>query len=112
MKLGQTVLIMGYRPPVQTAKLIATLDQLSEGRAILGAGVGWMKEEFEVLGMPFDNRGARADEQLEIFHRLFTESNPSVRWQVLQLPSHRVRAKARSRSRSGVDRRIVGACVS
>ncbi|MDG2262561.1 MAG: LLM class F420-dependent oxidoreductase [Actinomycetota bacterium] len=77
MKLGQTVLIMGYRPPIQTAKLIATLDQLSEGRAILGAGVGWMKEEFDVLGMPYDHRGARADEQLEIFRRLFSEPNPS-----------------------------------
>lgn len=77
MMLGQTVLIMGYRPPVQTAKLIATLDRLSEGRAILGAGVGWMKEEFEVLGMPFDHRGARADEQLEIFDKLFTEEIPS-----------------------------------
>lgn len=77
MHLGQTVLIMGYRPPVQTAKLIATLDVLSEGRAILGAGVGWMREEFEVLGMPWDNRGKRADEQLEIFHALFTEDTPS-----------------------------------
>jgi len=77
MKLGQTVLILGYRPPVQTAKLLATLDVLSEGRAIFGAGVGWMKEEFEVLGMPFDNRGKRADEQLEIFNRLFTEESPS-----------------------------------
>jgi len=77
MKLGQTVLIMGYRPPIQTAKLIATLDVLSDGRAILGAGVGWMREEFEVLGMPFDHRGRRADEQLEIFERLFTEPSPS-----------------------------------
>lgn len=77
MLLGQTVLIMGYRPPVQTAKLIATLDVLSEGRAILGAGIGWMREEFEVLGMPFDNRGKRADEQLEIFDRLFTAETPS-----------------------------------
>lgn len=77
MQLGQTVLIMGYRPPVQTAKLIATLDVLSEGRAILGAGVGWMREEFEVLNMPWDNRGARADEQLEIFERLFRDESPS-----------------------------------
>ena len=77
IRLGQTVLIMGYRPPVQTAKLIATLDVLSEGRAILGAGVGWMREEFEVLGMPYDHRGARADEQLEIFERLFTMDTPS-----------------------------------
>jgi alkanesulfonate monooxygenase SsuD/methylene tetrahydromethanopterin reductase-like flavin-dependent oxidoreductase (luciferase family) len=67
LRLGTTVLILGYRPPVQTAKLLATLDVLSEGRAILGVGVGWMREEFEALGMPFDHRGARGDEQLEIF---------------------------------------------
>ncbi|MFT7599888.1 MAG: putative F420-dependent oxidoreductase [Acidimicrobiales bacterium] len=86
MHLGQTVLIMGYRPPVQTAKLMATLDVLSEGRAILGAGVGWMKEEFEVLGMPYDHRGARADEQLEIFHKLFTEESPSYQGTYYQFP--------------------------
>ena len=86
MHLGQTVLIMGYRPPIQTAKLMATLDVLSEGRAILGAGVGWMKEEFEVLGMPYDHRGARADEQLEIFHKLFTEESPSYEGTYYQFP--------------------------
>ncbi len=77
IKLGTTVLILGYRPPVLTAKWMATLDVLSEGRAILGVGVGWMREEFEVLGMPFDNRGARADEQLEIFETLFKDELPS-----------------------------------
>ena len=77
IKLGTTVLILGYRPPVLTAKWMSTLHVLSEGRAILGVGVGWMREEFEVLGMPFDHRGARADEQLEIFERLFTEETPS-----------------------------------
>lgn len=76
IKLGTTVLILGYRPPVLTAKWLATLDVLSEGRAILGVGVGWMREEFEVLGMPFDHRGARADEQLEIFERLFGDDLP------------------------------------
>jgi len=86
MKLGQTVLIMGYRPPVQTAKLIATLDVLSEGRAILGAGVGWMREEFDVLGMPYDNRGKRADEQLEIFHTLFTDETPSYDGEYYSFP--------------------------
>ena len=86
MKLGQTVLIMGYRPPVQTAKLIATLDVLSEGRAILGAGIGWMREEFEVLGMPYDNRGKRADEQLEIFEALFTEDTPSYDGEFYSFP--------------------------
>lgn len=86
MKLGQTVLIMGYRPPVQTAKLIATLDVLSQGRAILGAGVGWMREEFEVLGMPYDQRGKRADEQLEIFDALFTQDTPSYDGEFYSFP--------------------------
>lgn len=93
MMLGQTVLIMGYRPPVQTAKLIATLDVLSEGRAILGAGVGWMREEFEVLGMPWDNRGARADEQLELFNKLFTEETPSFDGKYYQVPEVRFEPK-------------------
>lgn len=71
--LGTTVLILGYRPVVQTAKAWASLDALSGGRAVLGVGVGWMREEFEALQMPFDHRGARADEQLEAFEHLFGE---------------------------------------
>ncbi len=93
MKLGQTVLILGYRPPVQTAKLLATLDVVSGGRAILGAGVGWMKEEFEVLGMPYDHRGARADEQLEIFEKLFTEETPAFDGEYYQFPEIRFEPK-------------------
>jgi probable F420-dependent oxidoreductase len=77
LKLGSTVLILGYRPPVLTAKAIASLDVLSGGRVILGVGVGWMREEFEVLGMPYDHRGRRADEQLEIFRTLFSDDHPS-----------------------------------
>jgi probable F420-dependent oxidoreductase len=77
IRLGTSVLILPYRQPVQTAKQIASLDVLSEGRVILGVGVGWMAEEAAILGMPWDRRGARADEQLEIFERLFTESEPS-----------------------------------
>ena len=74
--LGISVLVLGLRPPVQTAKLIATLDVLSGGRLILGIGVGWMEEEFEAVGMPWDHRGARADEQLEVFDALFTQDRP------------------------------------
>ncbi len=77
LRLGTTVLILGYRPPVLTGKWLATLDVLSEGRAILGVGVGWMREEFEVLGMPWDNRGARADEQLAVFDALFNQEFPA-----------------------------------
>ena len=86
MRLGATVLILGYRPPVLTAKAIASLDALSEGRVILGVGVGWMREEFEVLGMPYDHRGKRADEQLELFRALFTESTPSFHGEFYDVP--------------------------
>ncbi|HXU24568.1 MAG TPA: LLM class F420-dependent oxidoreductase [Tepidiformaceae bacterium] len=87
LRLGTTVLILGYRPPVQTAKLLATLDVLSGGRAILGVGVGWMREEFEALGMPFDHRGARGDEQLEIFEELFNEPQPSYEGRFYRFPA-------------------------
>jgi len=86
MRLGTTVLILGYRPPVVSAKAVASLDVLSAGRVILGVGVGWMKEEFDVLGMPFDHRGARADEQLEVFQALFTQDRPSYAGQYYAFP--------------------------
>jgi len=85
--LGTTVLILGYRPPVQTAKLLATLDVLSNGRAILGVGVGWMREEFEAPGMPFDHRGGRGDEQLEGFETLSTAALPSYEGRFYQCPA-------------------------
>ena len=77
LRLGFTVLVLPYRAPVATAKQLATLDVVSNGRLILGVGVGWMKEEADVLGMPWDNRGARSDEQLEIFETLFRQDQPS-----------------------------------
>ena len=86
LRLGTTVLILGYRPPVQTAKLLATLDALSEGRLILGVGVGWMREEFEALQMPFDHRGARGDEQIEVFRTLFSDPRPSYDGRFYRFP--------------------------
>jgi len=68
------------------AKQLATLDVLSNGRLILGAGVGWMREEAEILGMPWDHRGARSDEQLELFQQLFTQERPTYSGEYYQLP--------------------------
>lgn len=87
MRLGFSVLILPYRPPVETAKRLATIDVLSEGRLILGVGVGWMREEAEVLGMPWDRRGARSDEQLEVFAALFGEADPSFEGEFYRFPS-------------------------
>src|SRR2546427_9127945 len=60
--LGTTVLVLAHRHPVLLAKMLATLDQLSGGRVIVGAGVGWMKEEIELFGVDYQRRGAGGDE--------------------------------------------------
>ena len=93
LRLGFTVLILPYRPPVATAKQLATIDVVSEGRLILGVGVGWMREEAEVLGMPWDNRGKRSDEQLEIFERLFRDETPSFHGEFYSFPEVRFEPK-------------------
>jgi probable F420-dependent oxidoreductase len=73
VRLGTGVLIIPYRHPVVTAKVIATLDVLSGGRLILGAGVGWLAEEFAFLDSPYRQRGARTDEYLQAMKALWTE---------------------------------------
>ncbi len=72
MELGTTVTILPYRHPLQTARIAANLDQLSGGRFILGVGVGWAKEEFEALGVPFERRGALANEYLAAIKTCWT----------------------------------------
>src|SRR5260370_2638039 len=65
IRLGTSVLVVPYRNPVLVAKMLATIDRLSGGRVILGAGVGWLREEFEALGAPpFEARGAVTAEHL------------------------------------------------
>src|SRR5262249_61850537 len=65
--LGTSVIILPYRSPVPVAKLLASVDALSGGRLIFGAGVGWMAGEFAALGVPFKERGSRTDEALVLF---------------------------------------------
>ncbi|MBV9581049.1 MAG: LLM class F420-dependent oxidoreductase [Chloroflexi bacterium] len=76
VRLGIAVLILPYRPPLLTAKMIATLDTLSNGRIDLGIGVGWMREEFEALGVSsdvYEHRGSATDEQLHILKSAWTK---------------------------------------
>jgi probable F420-dependent oxidoreductase len=65
--LGTSVLIMPYRNPIVTAKMIATLDQMSGGRVIVGVGVGWNEAEYRALSVPFHERGARTNEYLRLW---------------------------------------------
>ncbi|MBW2275412.1 MAG: TIGR03619 family F420-dependent LLM class oxidoreductase [Deltaproteobacteria bacterium] len=71
--LGTTVLVLPLRPPVLLAKMLASLDLMSGGRVIVGAAGGWLKEEFDALGVPFEERGARTDETIDILRRCWTE---------------------------------------
>ena len=64
VELGTTVLIVPYRHPLLTARLAANVDRLSHGRLILGVGVGWARQEFDALGVPFGSRGAMTDDYL------------------------------------------------
>jgi len=73
IKLGQAVLILPQHHPLYIAKQIATLDILSEGRAMLGAGVGWLKEEYDSLGIDFHCRGARMDESIRAIRALWRD---------------------------------------
>src|SRR5437899_8741705 len=76
-RLGSTVFILGHRHPVVMAKMLTTIDALSGGRLICGVGVGWWKEELDILGVPFHQRGRQADEMLRVFKALWTQDNPS-----------------------------------
>ena len=77
IRLGTSVIILPYRNPLFMAKALATLDVLSGGRLIVGAAVGWLAEEFEALGIPFTERGARSDEALKVMRALWTEAEPT-----------------------------------
>jgi probable F420-dependent oxidoreductase len=78
IRLVTSVIIVPHRNPLVAAKALATLDVLSRGRLIVGVGVGWMREEFEALGLPpFDERGAVTDEYIRAFKELWTSDNPS-----------------------------------
>jgi probable F420-dependent oxidoreductase len=80
IRLGVHVLIIPYREPVFTAKVLATLDALSGGRLAVGAGAGWMEEEFAALGLSnFAERGAVTNEYLLLFKELWTKENPEFR---------------------------------
>ena len=75
-RIGCSVFILGHRHPVAMAKMLATIDVLSGGRLIVGVGVGWWRQELEILGVDFARRGRAADEALRVFKAMWTEREP------------------------------------
>ena len=77
VKLATGIMILPQHNPVVVAKQVATLDHLSGGRILLGIGVGWLKEEFDALGVPFEDRGRRSDEYMKALRELWGAEKPS-----------------------------------
>ena len=78
IRLVTSVMIVPHRPSVLTAKVLSTIDVLSNGRLTVGVGVGWLRKEFEALQTPpFEERGAVTDEYIRIFKELWTSESPS-----------------------------------
>ena len=78
LELGTSVVVVPYRNPLLTARVTANIDQFSSGRFILGVGVGWSKEEYAALGVPFERRGAITDEYLTAIRTLWTNDVASM----------------------------------
>src|SRR6266851_4767188 len=74
VRLGTSVIVLPMRNPFVVAKQVATLDALSNGRVILGIGVGWSREEFANVGADFHTRGARLEEAIRLFRHLWSGS--------------------------------------
>ncbi len=77
IRFATNVLVLGYHHPLEIAKRYGTLDRVSGGRLILGVGVGTLREEFELLGAPFEDRGARADDALRALRTSLSTREPA-----------------------------------
>jgi probable F420-dependent oxidoreductase len=85
IRLGTGVCLVPQRNPLYTAKEVANLDWLSGGRFDFGIGVGWMREEFDALDVPWDRRGARNDEYIELMRRIWGDPMSSHEGEFWQL---------------------------
>jgi probable F420-dependent oxidoreductase len=79
IQVGSGILILPQRNPVVLSKELATLDVLSGGRLVLGAGVGWCKEEYDAIGIPWEGRGKRMDDNLSALRALWRESSATFK---------------------------------
>ncbi|GAA0985658.1 hypothetical protein GCM10009555_061490 [Acrocarpospora macrocephala] len=86
-ELGIGVLVLPLREPVTLAKQLASIDVLSGGRVTLGVGAGWLAEEFEPVGVPFETRGRRMDEAIEVMRRIWTGAPDAFEGRHFGLPA-------------------------
>jgi probable F420-dependent oxidoreductase len=89
VRLGTGIVLVPQRNPVYTAKEAATVDWMSNGRLDFGIGIGWLKEEFDVLGVPFDGRGARCREYIDVIKSLWCDPQSQYEGEFYRLRSCR-----------------------
>lgn len=93
IRLGISVLVLGYHNPLQLARRISTLDQLSGGRVNLGTGIGWSRDEYQAAGTPFEKRGARGDEFLRAMIEVWTKDTVAFEGEFYSIPQSKVGPK-------------------
>jgi probable F420-dependent oxidoreductase len=91
--LGTSVIDMLFHNPVVLARRFATLDVLSEGRAIAGFGIGWSKDEYQASNIPFKDRGKRADEFIQALKRIWTDDVVEFKGKFYNIPASKIGPK-------------------
>jgi len=95
IKLGTSVVDMLFHNPLILSKRFATLDILSDGRTIAGLGIGWARDEYQASGIPFRNRGDRADEYLQLLKKIWTNDMVEFEGQYYSVPPSKIGPKPR-----------------
>ncbi|MBH81736.1 MAG: LLM class F420-dependent oxidoreductase [Gammaproteobacteria bacterium] len=85
IRLGSGIILLAQRNPVVLAKELTGIDHLSKGRLLFGVGVGYVPREFEVIGVPYEERGARVSEHIEAIRALWTQDQPEFSGQFTQI---------------------------
>jgi alkanesulfonate monooxygenase SsuD/methylene tetrahydromethanopterin reductase-like flavin-dependent oxidoreductase (luciferase family) len=88
--LGTSVIDMLFHNPVMLARRFATLDVLSEERAIAGLGIGWSKDEYQVSNIPFSNKGKRADEFIQALKKIWTDDVVEFKGEYYNIPASKI----------------------
>ena len=91
--LGTSVIDMLFHNPIILARRFATLDVLSEGRSIAGLGIGWSKDEYQVSNIPFEKRGKRADEFIQVLKKVWTDDVVEFKGKYYNIPASKVYPK-------------------
>lgn len=93
ISLGTSVIDMFFQNPVVLGKRFATLDVLSNGRVVAGLGIGWSKDEYEISGIPYKDRGARADDYLQVLRKIWTDDIVDHKGQFYNIPASKIGPK-------------------